>query len=294
MIRTSITGIGDPFVLFHDGTYYLYATSAPDGFRCFTSADLVNWTCAGYCYSGSKWGENCFWAPEVYEKEGKFYLLYTARWAEKHSLRIGLAVADSPLGPFADLQDGPLFDFGYACIDATMFFDDDGKVYLYYVRDCSENLVDGVHTSQIYGGEVDPKTFAFKGDPVLLTTPDVPWETQHDPEWRWNEGPALRKQNGRYYLNYSVNFYASLEYSVACAESASPLGPFKKYENNPILRYRENDFSGPGHNAFFTAADGTLWTAFHIHTDYEKRGGDRRACFAKVGFDENGKMKILV
>ena len=162
------------------------------------------------------------------------------------------------------------------------------------MRDCSENLVDGVHTSQIYGGEVDPKTFAFKGDPVLLTTPDVPWETQHDPEWRWNEGPALRKQNGRYYLNYSVNFYASLEYSVACAESASPLGPFKKYENNPILRYRENDFSGPGHNAFFTAADGTLWTAFHIHTDYEKRGGDRRACFAKVGFDENGKMKILV
>lgn len=74
MIRTNITGIGDPFILKHGDTYYMYATSAPDGFLYFTSDNLIDWKEGEYCYRNSPWGENNFWAPEVYERDGKFYM----------------------------------------------------------------------------------------------------------------------------------------------------------------------------------------------------------------------------
>ena len=60
MIRTEITGIGDPFILKDGDTYYMYATSAPDGFKYFTSKNLTDWTKGGYCYKDSPWGENIF------------------------------------------------------------------------------------------------------------------------------------------------------------------------------------------------------------------------------------------
>ena len=294
MIRTQITGIGDPFILRHGEKYYLYATSAKDGFRCYESDDLTDWKDAGYCYRDSAWGEDCFWAPEVYGRNGKFYMLYTARWKKNHSLRIGLAVSDDPKRPFRDVKAGPLFDLGYAAIDATLFLDDDGREYLYFVRDSSENIIDGIHTSVIYGAEIDSLDFSFRSEPVKISAPDCPLERPPECEWCWNEGPALWKHNGRYYLNYSINGYASPDYCVGCAEADSPLGPFVKYRHNPILRRGEVDFSGPGHNAFFTDKNGKLYTSFHIHTHPEAPGGDRRACIAEVRFDEKGEMYFVL
>lgn len=291
MIRTKVTGIGDPFVLRCGDIYYAYATSAPDGFRCFTSENLTDWSDGAYCYRNSSWGENCFWAPEVYKINGRYYMLYTARWKKNHSLRIGLAAADGPAGEFQDLSDGPLFDFGYACIDATLFADEDGRYYLYYVRDCSENIVNGVHLSEIYCVEIDPQNFSLQGDPVKVSTPDAPWETSLDPKWHWNEGPCVLKHAGKYYLNYSVNCFNSPEYSVGCAVASAPQGPFLKY-GAPVLAKRDEDFSGPGHNSFFRDKDGKLYTAFHIHTDPQNPSGNRRMCIAEAGFDETGKFGI--
>ncbi len=292
LIRTQVTGIGDPFVLRVGSDYYMYATSAPDGFLCYHSRDLIRWEVQGKCYGNSTWGENCFWAPEAYAYGGKYYLLYTARWKKNHSLRIGLAVSDRPEGPFFDFNEGPLFDPGYACIDATFLFDG-GRIYLYYVRDCSENIVEGVHISEIYGVEMGGDLLHFQGVPVRLTTPDQPWETSLDPEWHWNEGPALLVHDGKYYLNYSVNCFNSADYSVGCATADHPLGPFRK-EPRPVLRRKEGDFSGPGHNSFFTDEAGDLYTAFHIHTDPANPSGDRRACIASAGFDGNGKFRIIL
>ena len=67
-----IHGIGDPFVLkTQDGSYYLYCTSAPDGFYCWRSEDLVHWTDRKMCYtrSSGSWGVDSFWAPEVVYRE---------------------------------------------------------------------------------------------------------------------------------------------------------------------------------------------------------------------------------
>ena len=291
MIITDITGIGDPFILVHNGTYYMYATNAADGFRFYTSKDLKNWTDGGYCYKNSPWGECDFWAPEVYERGEKFYLIYTARWKKNHSLRIGIAVADSPEGEFKDLTDGPLFDYGYAAIDATLFQDEDGKEYFYFVRDCSENVIDGVHTSVIYCSEISKDYTRLIGEPKEISKPEFAWEKHSGPEWLWNEGPVLWKHNGKYYLNFSTNFYASREYAVGCSESQSPWGPFVKYDG-PILSYKKNEYSGPGHNSLFTGLDGKMYMPFHIHTDYNAPSGNRRACITEVYFDEEDKMKV--
>ena len=293
LIRTQITGIGDPFILNAGDMYYAYATSAPDGFRYFISRNLTEWKGCGYCYSNSPWGENCFWAPEVYERNGKYYMLYTARWKKNHSLRIGLAVSDSPEGPFKDMKDDPLFDLGYACIDATLFTDEDGRNYIYFSRDCSENIINGVHTSEIYCAELSEQLNELISEPKRVTTPDDSWEVSLDPEWRWNEGPAVLKHNGKYYLNYSVNCFDSPDYSVGCAVAGSPTGPFVKY-GYPVLARAEGDFSGPGHNSFFYGDNGKLYTAFHIHADCEKPGGNRRMCIGEARFNENGIFEIVL
>ena len=96
----------DPFVFKDDdGTYYLYATSGDEyGYRCYSSKNLVEWKSEGYCLlkddvytdPNSDFNKYAFWAPEVMKYEGKYYLVYTAQH------RIGVAVSDSPTGPFTN------------------------------------------------------------------------------------------------------------------------------------------------------------------------------------------------
>lgn len=69
---------GDPFILHAaDGKFYMYGTSGDiRGFRVCVSDDLVTWQKGDVVYDGnaSAWGTDCFWAPEVYERDGRYYL----------------------------------------------------------------------------------------------------------------------------------------------------------------------------------------------------------------------------
>ena len=124
---------GDPFVLHAaDGKFYMYGTSDDiNGFRVYVSDDLVTWQKGDVIYDGnaSTWGTDCFWAPEVYERDGRYYLFFSANWrhnpnGDSETFRIGVAIADSPTGPFSDLYDRPVFDPGYPVIDANVLWDD--------------------------------------------------------------------------------------------------------------------------------------------------------------------------
>lgn len=68
------------------------------------------------------------------------------------------------------------------------------------------------------------------------------------------EGPFVIKYENKYYLTYSANHTRSHHYAVGYAVSNSPLGPFKKYENNPIL-FQNGIFYGLGHHSFTTTKD---------------------------------------
>lgn len=254
----------DPGVLYHDGTYYLYSTnyiSGAKGYPVYTSPNLVDWEFAGMC-TGELWSTNFYWAPEVVEKDGRFYMIAT------NNVSLGIAVADSPLGPFEPAGELLLEQ----AIDGNFFFDDDGKVYLYYV-----NVKEG-EPYGIFGCELTEDLLAIKPNTTtLLLQYSDPWEATTV------EAPEMIKHNGIYYLTYSGNTYTSEKYAIGYATSDSPLGEFERYNGNPILSYT-SEIQGTGHHCFTTSPDGNeLWIVYHIHSAigvYEPR----TLCIDRVRF----------
>lgn len=297
----AIQQIGDPFILkASNGRYYCYPTYAAGnnlGFKAWSSDDLIHWKDEGFVYEKVKnkkaWGYKQFWAPEVVEHQNRFYMYYTARWKEKDSLRIGVAIADHPAGPFVDILDCPMFDFGYAAIDAHVMVEENGCKFLYYSRDCSENIVDGRRESHIYGFELMDDMLTPKQEGKLLLKPDQEWEFKSGESWRWNEGPFVVKHNRLYYLMYSANCFAERDYSVGYATSSEPLGPFTKYEANPILFTDSEKISGPGHHSVTVSPDGSeLFMVYHTHTDPKAGGGNRQVCMDRMAFREDGSIVV--
>ena len=253
----------DPFVLLHEGKYYLYTSNAEEntieyGYKVFVSDDLIAWEDKGLCLKkGDVKGEPyvCngyllgFWAPEVMYKDGKFYMIYTV---EHH---LGVAVADNPLGPF--IQEDKKFLFDYPAFDGSFFKDDDGSVYLYY-RDTRTNQIAGIKMNE------DMLSADESTHTILITPAEHPWEIVVEGEIG-TEGPFVIKHNGYYYLTYSANDFRNKDYAIGCAVSDSPLGPFKKYEHNPILKKSDKVF-GTGHHCFTTSKDGSkLVCVYHAH-----------------------------
>ena len=172
---------GDPYLLHaSDGRYYMYGTSLEDGFEAFVSDDLLSWEHCGQVYKGGsegQWNEDCFWAPEVYERDGRYYMFFSANYRENptdevENFKIGVAVSDSPAGPFMDLMDRPVFNPDYPIIDANVYFDDaHGRCYLYFSRCCYKHPVESeiadslrsvgsfqaIEESWVYGVEMNPE-----------------------------------------------------------------------------------------------------------------------------------------
>lgn len=325
---------GDPFVLFTGGKYYMYGTGggADRGFSAYSSKDLVNWKSEGQVYFHNNkngwsdpkaaWG-GAYWAPEVYKVRGKFYLFYSAQWKvnpakEVENFKIGVAVSDSPTGPFIDLAPEPLFDPGYPIIDANVFFDDNGKCFLYYSRAAFKHPVESeiadqarksgkykeVEESWVYGIELKSDFSAVIGKPVILLRPPVKlndkqsaWEslsvTTGEVNRRWTEGSVTFKKDGIYYIMYSANHFGGAYYAVGYATSLSPLGPFKKAANNPVLQKNTDKggtVSGTGHNSIVYSSDGKqMYCVYHGRTTAT---GSERVVFIDRMSVKHGKITV--
>ncbi len=260
--------LADPHVLLHDGVYYAYGTSAADGFKVWSSSNLVDWEGHGYALqrTADTWGNDLFWAPCVIAHRGAFYLFYSSRGpveGDRQSHRISVARAESPLGPFVDVA-APLFDHGMAVIDAHALIDEDGAAYLYFVRDISES-----GKSRVWAARLADDLLSLTGEPVLCIEPSQPWEGE-----QWNEAPFVIRHGDTYVMTYSANGFYDPRYAVGYATAPSPLGPWTKAEDNPILQ-RTDGVSGPGHNSMVLSPDGSEWFAvYHVHKSL--KGGHRR------------------
>ena len=219
------------------------------------------------------------------------------RRTDRGAKRVGVAVSDSPLGPFEDKK-----VLAAGSIDAHLFQNDDGRLYLYYVE-----IAEGF---KIFAQRMaDPLT--KEGDRVEVLHPTEPWEMISG---HVTEGPFMLKHKGIYYLMYSGTGADSPNYGIGYATSKSPLGPFEKVAENPIAHrsegtagppYGRNPASsgtraqqpqpvyGPGHHCVVTGPDGKLWMIYHQKYD-DGTNYRRFLALDPIWFDDDGKLPARV
>lgn len=270
-------GCADPDVLYHNGVYYMYSTNtygANQGIKVFTSTDLVNWTDRGWALSKDNvYGTSGFWAPDLIEKDGKFYMYYVAN---EH---LSVATSDSPLGPFTQTAEEKKPMHEGKEIDAHVFKDDDGQYYIYFVRFYDKNgTANGNH---IYGAKLNPDMRTMDDSTITcLISPEAAWETN---KARVCEGPFMLKKDGVYYLTYSGSHFESSSYGSGYATSNSPLGTYAKYEHNPIMQ-SNSLVHGAGHHCITESPDGKeMFMVYHRHSSLTKTE-PRALCIDRMHF----------
>jgi len=253
--------LADPTIFYHNDTYYLYGTSQGDltekdlGFLVFTSDDMENWEgpdgkSNGFALTeNNAFGTEGFWAPQVFEYNDKFYMAYTANES------IAIATSDSPLGPFSN--SGEALYAETKQIDPFVFFDD-GKAYLYHVR-----LVEG---NRIFVAEMEDDLNSIKPETLReCLSATKQWENTALVDWPVAEGPTVIKHNKKYYLIYSANDFRNPDYAVGYATSDSPMGPWEKSDESPIINRTLVGESGPGHGDVIMGENDKMHYVLHTH-----------------------------
>ena len=134
--------IRDPYVLTHEGKYYLYGTRGPtcwgkaDGFDCYVGENLENWEGPIEIFhnDGSFWSDENYWAPEVHCYKGAFYMFATFT-AEGKCRGTQILKSKNPTGPFEIHSEGPLTPRDWECLDGTFYVDKAGKPYMVFCHE---------------------------------------------------------------------------------------------------------------------------------------------------------------
>lgn len=275
--------LADPTIFFDNGVYYLYGTTTGDfpngeGFQVYTSSDLKKWKGPIGAQNGlalkkgDAYGTKGFWAPQVFKSNNKFYMIYTA------DENIAIASSDSPLGPFKNDSKAPMFNSGKQ-IDPFFFVDQDGKKYLYHVR-----LTNG---NRIFVAELNDDFSGVKEETLKECISGLlPWENTQNVSWPVTEGPTVLKHNDLYYMIYSANDFRNPDYAVGYATASSPMGPWEKAAESPIISRRDVGINGVGHGDVFYEKNGKM--KYVLHTHFSNSGvSPRKAAIIDIDFEAN-------
>lgn len=302
--------IADPTVLDNrerDGYFYVYGTqdnwgTTPETERIvpiIRSQDLVNWEDVGDAFSAqADWnlGENLFWAPHAEYRNGKYYLYYSLSvWDAKNSA-LGVAVADSPSGPFTDL--GKILDSNGSgvpnSIDPFVFHESDDKMYMVW------GSFHGIYVAPLESDGKTPRLnekFKIAGNAF--------------------EAAYIYKRNNYYFFFASVGSCCdgvNSSYHVTVARATSLSGPYLDINGNDInnamdWNYGNNDIKnvnalysgrniiGPGHHSQIVSDDeGMEWILYHGILKSQPNlpnGAPRRPLMLdKITWDSNDWPKI--
>jgi len=230
-------GLGDPYVLKFNGTYYLYVSTRDTdiGVKVWSSPDLVNWNYGGLAATDPV--TKGAYAPEVVYWNGYFYMYTSPAGNGHYVLR-----SESPTGPFT-VQTGNL---GHS-IDGNVFIDDDGKWYFYHAG-AAGIMAAAMPTPTTIGNSVNTGA-SMNG---------------------WTEGSTLFKRDGKYYMTYTGNHVFSKGYRVDYAVGTNPLTGFVRDADNPILISTEGPTVGLGHNTVVVGPN--LDARYIIYHNLEGKG----------------------
>ena len=229
----------DPAPMVHDGTMYVYTGHDEDGadffwmqeWRVYSSQDMVNWQDHGspLALESFSWADDRAWAGQTIERDGKFYWYICAHSRLSKGMAIGVAVSDSPTGPFRDAIGKPLFENGsWDHIDPTVMIDDDGQAWLmwgnpriYYLK-LNKDMIS-------YSGELGMMDMTEEGFGSPLRDQRVQGKEYKD---SYVEGPWLMKNPlantqhpspNTYYLLYAAG---GVPEHISYSTAPSPTGPW--------------------------------------------------------------------
>ena len=206
-MKKSDINVRDPYILYEDGTYYLYGTRGHSfgmhtgGFDVYVSRDLAEFSDPIPCFCSDRFGLNreVNWAPEVHKHNGKYYMLAT--FTQENGLRGTYSlIADSPLGPFLPHSDGALTPKEWECRDGTLYIDPDDVPYLVFCHEHTQ-IIDGtvcyVRLSESLDASVGEVT-------TLFSASECPYADQHESGHFVTDGPFFhRTKEGELYMIWS-------------------------------------------------------------------------------------------
>lgn len=293
----------DPDILYarQDQRYYLYSTT--DGqpgwggwnFTVFSSDDLLHWQEEGVVLDVKSeqvtWANGNAWAPCIEENsiKGKYryYFYYSANPVKGGGKQIGVAVGDSPAGPFHDIGHPIITESPVGSgqqIDVDVFTDPvSGKSYLYWGN------------GYMAGAELNKDMCSIKKRTLTVMTP----EGGTLQNYAYREAPYVFYRKGIYYFLWSVDDTGSPNYHVAYGTSDSPLGPIRVAAEPIVLQQRpEEGIYGTAHNAVIQLPGTDEWRiVYHrINKHFLKNapGIHREVCIDKLEFRADGTIKPVV
>jgi hypothetical protein len=285
LIRDQFTA--DPSARVFNGRVYVYPSHdilanenrgrigwfCMEDYHVFSSANLTDWTDHGtiVSQSGVPWAKaNSYsmWAPDCIFRNGKYYFYFPTTSADSNIAKgftVGVAVADTPTGPFTPL---PTPIKNVRGIDPNVFIDKTGQAYLYWSAQ-----------GNIYGAKLNENMLDLEADPVKLS---------QLPEKGLKEGPYLFERNGIYYMTYPhvENKIERLEY----ATGDNPLGPFRFAG---VIMDESPTGCWTNHHSIIRYND--QWYLFYHHNDYSPKFDKARSIRAdSLFFNADGTIKKVI
>ncbi len=274
----------DPSVIRVGDDYWAAATSsewAPH-FPILHSRDLVNWDVKGYVFASLPvWAKANFWAPEIAEDRGKFFVYYVARERASNHLAVAVATADNPAGPYTDHR--PLVAQDAGSIDPVPFTDAQGRRWLVWKEDGNSRK----QPTPLWIQRLSDDGLALVGERREILRNDAPWEGAVV------EGPYVLRRGDTYYLFYSGNACCGREcnYALGVARAKDPLGPWEKCPANPILAGNDA-WRCPGHGSLVTDADNRTWLLYHAYARKGFVATGRELMLDEVVFGDDGWPRV--
>jgi beta-xylosidase len=215
----------------------------------------VNWEHVGNIFEHRPdWAVGNFWAPELHEHKGKFYVYYVGR-KRGGPLSIAVATSDQPTGPWQD--HGPLIGQDAGSIDAFPVVDTDGTSYLIWKEDGNSRK------------QPTPLWISKLSDDGLKLVGEMKEVFRNDTAWENNlvEGPAVIRRGDYWYLFYAANACCgrACSYGVGVARTKNLFGPWEKNPGNPIILGNET-WRCPGHGTLVRDREGRDWFLYHAYS----------------------------
>ena len=266
----------DPSVIRVGNEYWATATTSQWApiFPLLHSTDLVHWRLVGNVFhTPPSWSAGSYWAPEIAEDRGRFFVYYTAR-RRNGPLCVAVADAARPQGPYTDR--GPLVCQEVGSIDAAAVRDENGRRFLVWKEDGNSRK----RPTPLWAQQLSEDGIRLIGEKQELLRNQAPWEAH------LIEGPFILRRGDWFYMFYSAGACCGrrCDYKLGVARARTLLGPWERHPSNPILAANEH-WKCPGHGSLVTDQAGRTFLLYHAYhpIDFEYVG--RQGLLDEVTWD---------